>query len=112
VKGGKEFIGQKVKIHVVKSKLTKPFKKAELRMMFDENDVARFDPIHSTLEFLIENKLITGDKSWVTWVDGKKYQPKALAAKISAEGARADLLKFLPEKAIETEFETPIAKAA
>jgi protein RecA len=112
VKGGKEFIGQNVKIHVVKSKLTKPFKKAALRMMFDENDVARFDPAYSTLEFLIENKLITGDKSWVTWIDGKKYQPKVLAAKINAEGTRAELLKFLPSTAIETEFETPIAPVA
>jgi protein RecA len=111
VKGsGKEFVGQNIKIHVVKSKLTKPFKKAQLRMMFDENDVARFDPVHSTLEFLTENKLIPFNAGYITWTDGKKYYLKALAAKINAEGTRAELLKFLPSTAIETEFETPVAK--
>lgn len=112
VKGGKEFIGQNVKIHVVKSKLTKPFKKAALRMMFDENDVARFDPVHSTLEFLTENRLIPFNAGYITWTDGKKYYLKALAAKLNAEGKRDELIPFLPAKAIETEFETPIAKAA
>jgi recombination protein RecA len=111
VAGGKEFIGQNVKINVVKSKLTKPFKKAELRMMFDENDVARFDPVHSTLEFLVENKLIPVAGAYINWTDGKKYHLKQLAEKINKEGTRAELLKFLPSKAIEVEFETPTGPA-
>lgn len=93
----KEFVGQKINIEVTKSKLTKPFKKAALRMMYDEFDVARFDFPHSLLEYLIDKELVKYSAPYVTWTDGKKYHTKALAAKINADGAYAELLAILPK---------------
>ena len=93
----KEFVGQKINIEVTKSKLTKPFKKAALRMMYDEMDVARFDFPYSLLEFLVEKGLVSYSAPYITWTDGKKYHVKALAAKINEDGSYAELLALMPK---------------
>lgn len=82
VGGEKDFVGQKITMQVVKSKLTKPFKEAEMRLMYDECEVASFDVVHSTLEYLIEKGAIEYSKPYVTW-NGKKYHVKSLAAEIN-----------------------------
>jgi protein RecA len=96
VPGGKEFIGQNVKMEVIKSKLTKPFKKCEIRMSFDEDGVARFDSTYSLIEHLVDLKCLTKDGQRIVWSDGKKYFVKELAAKIDSEGLRKELEGFLP----------------
>jgi protein RecA len=104
VAGGKEFVGQNITAQVTKSKLTKPFKEANMRMTFDEAGVARFDREFSTIDFLKDKGTLPYSKPYVTWIDGKKYHVKALAQHIRATGQQAELLKFLPA--------APIAAAA
>ena len=92
----KEFIGQKISIQCMKSKLTKPFQECNLRMVFNDDGSVKFDTTTSLLEYLIENSLIEYSKPRVTWTDGKKYFVKELAAKIDAEGLQAELIAKLP----------------
>lgn len=96
VAGGKEFVGQNVKMEVIKSKLTKPFKKCEIRMSFDDDGVARFDSTHSLIEHLVDMKLLVKEGQRVVWSDGKKYFIKELASKIDSDGMRAELDSLLP----------------
>lgn len=95
-----EFAGQRIGIQVVKSKLTKPFQTAKLRLMYDENEVAFFDTILSCLEFLTENKGISTAGSYIEWVDGSKSYPKALAKKIHDDPAMQVILRDLVVKAL------------
>jgi protein RecA len=96
VAGGKEFVGQNITAQVTKSKLTKPFKEASLRMTFDEAGTARLDRFFSTVEFLKDKGTLPYSKPYVTWIDGKKYHVKALAEHIRANNQWDELLKFLP----------------
>lgn len=96
-KGGeKEFAGQIITAQVTKSKFTKPFKEADMRMTFDEGGVAHFDMTHSLLEFLIKKGAVSYSKPYVTWDDGKKYHVKALAKHIDETGQQAALMAKLP----------------
>ena len=95
-----EFAGQRIGIQVVKSKLTKPFQTAKLRLMYDENDVAFFDTILSCLEFLTENKGSSTAGSYIEWVDGSKSYPKALAKKIHDDPAMQVILRDLVVKVL------------
>ena len=95
-----EFAGQRIGIQVVKSKLTKPFQTAKLRLMYDENEVAFFDTILSCLEFLTENKGISTAGSYIEWVDGSKSYPKALAKKIHDDPAMQVILRYLVVKTL------------
>ncbi|MFT4064374.1 hypothetical protein [Paraburkholderia sp.] len=100
VPGGKEFVGQNITAQVTKSKLTKPFKEANLRMTFDDAGVARLDKVFSTIDFLKEKGTLPYSKPYVTWIDGKKYHVKALAEHIRNTGTQSELLKFLPTPAV------------
>ncbi|MPQ56346.1 recombinase [Duganella sp. FT27W] len=95
-KGGKEFVGQNIKIEVTKSKLTKPFKKTELRMSFDEDGVARFDRDYSLVELMLEQKLLDSPSNgYVTW-DGKRLSKRSMADLIGAEtGLREKLVAMM-----------------
>jgi RecA/RadA recombinase len=95
--GEKEFVGQMISIQCVKSKFTKPFSECELRMSFNDVGAAAFDKIASLLDYLIDKKLITYNKPRVTWTDGKQYFTKALATKLTEEGAYDQLLALLPK---------------
>lgn len=96
-KGGeKEFAGQNITAQVTKSKFTKPFKEANLRMTFDDAGVAHFDMTFSLLEFLIEKGAVPYSKPYATWDDGKKYHVKALAKHIDETGQQAVLMAKLP----------------
>lgn len=93
--GAKEFVGQNVKIECVKSKMTKPFKKTELRLAFDDlTGMASFDFVHSMIEEAKGKGLLESSGAFVTWVDGKKYNMKPLVEKIKSEGL-IDQLKAL-----------------
>jgi len=86
VAGGKEFVGQNIKMEVVKSKLTKPFKKCEIRMAFDDDGVARFDTTYSLIEELLGQKKLTSPKNgYVEW-EGKQLSKRALADLINETG--------------------------
>jgi RecA/RadA recombinase len=79
VSGEKTFVGQKINIQVVKTKLTKPFKETSLRMSFDEAGTAYFDLEFSLVEALMERKkLPTVDKSYTQW-EGVRRTKKELA---------------------------------
>ena len=93
--GQKEFVGQMVGIQCMKSKLTKPFDEASLRMSFDEFGAAHFDVTTSLIDFLVDQKKIPSAGARVTWIDGKSYFKKALAEKIESDGSQAELLKLL-----------------
>lgn len=89
--GEKEFVGQKISIQCVKSKMTRPFKETSLRLSFEDDGQANFDNITSMLEHLIDTKEIAASGARVTWTDGKSYYKKQLAAKIVEEGLEAEL---------------------
>lgn len=82
VEGEKKFIGQQINAECVKSKLTAPFKKTQMRMVFNEMDVMVFDVAFTMIENAIELGLLEYNKPHVTWTDGKKYHVKSLAKKI------------------------------
>lgn len=102
VDGEKEFVGQNINIQVTKSKLTKPFKEAKLRMSFDEFGVARFDKDYSLVEKLIEDKiLVAPSNGYVTW-DGKRVSKRGMADLITADSAlRAKLVAQLYSRGAE-----------
>lgn len=84
--GGKEFIGQNIKMEVTKSKLTKPFKKCSIRMDYDDDGVAHFEASYSLIDLLLEQKKLDAPaKGYVTW-EGKRFSKKALAEHIDATG--------------------------
>lgn len=94
-KGGKQFVGQTIKMECVKSKLTRPFQRCELDMVYDDLGVAHFDPIGSTLNYLTKNKIIPMSGAWIKWSDGQSYQKNKLIEKIKAEGGMAVLQPYL-----------------
>ena len=96
---GKEFAGQKIAIKTVKNKLTKPFQECDMRMMFDDAGVARFDIVGSLLDYAVEHKLIPSAGARVTWTDGKSYFRKALVEKITSEGLANDLIAIVVKSA-------------
>ena len=93
----KEFVGQQISIQCVKSKFTKPFQECELRLMFDENDIASFDTVYSLIEYLIGAGLIPYSKPRLTWKDGKQYFTKAFAQKVRDENLWPELVAMLPK---------------
>lgn len=95
-KGGKEFVGQNIKIEVTKSKLTKPFKKTELRMSFDDDGVARFDRDYSLVDLMVADKLLeVPANGYVTW-DGKRLSKRAMADLVGTEpGLREKLVAIM-----------------
>lgn len=93
--GEKEFVGQLVGIECVKSKMTKPFGTADLRMSFDDMGVARFDVVTSMIDHLIDQGKLSASGARVTWTDGKSYFRKSLAEKIVTEGLQAELNAML-----------------
>lgn len=95
VAGGKEFVGQNIKMEVVKSKLTKPFKKCEIRMAFDDDGVARFDTTYSLIDLLLDQKkLVSPRAGFVTW-DGKQLSKRALTDLINETGIIAQFNALL-----------------
>lgn len=95
VAGQKEFVGQKIGIQVVKTKLTKPFKETSMRMSFDEMGMAFFDKEFSLIEELVEQKKLTEPrKGFYDW-KGTQYSKKQLAEKVRAEGLGPELIAIL-----------------
>jgi protein RecA len=95
VAGQKEFVGQKIGIQVVKTKLTKPFKEASMRMSFDDMGMAYFDIEYSLVETLVDaKKLEEGRKGFYKW-KGTEYSKKQLAEKVRAEGLVPELVAML-----------------
>lgn len=94
--GEKEFVGQKITINCVKSKLTAPYKKCSLDLTFDENGMARFDEEAGMIEHLKNIGAIASSGARVTWTDGKQYYVKVLAEKIRTDDAYSELVNLLP----------------
>lgn len=92
----KIFVGQDIKVKVVKSKMTQPFRVAEQRMEFNERGNLQFNMAYSTIEMLIARGKITKEGTWLTYpVDGQKYQGSAALAKhINEKGLQKELAKF------------------
>lgn len=90
----KEFVGQDIRAQVTKSKLTRPFQTARLRMTFDENGVAHFDYAFSNIQYLLDVGKLVKDGNNVVWTDGKKYGHKALARKLTEAGQVEELMKL------------------
>lgn len=92
----KIFVGQDIKVKVVKSKLTKPFRVAPQRMEFDADGNLQFNMALSTIEDLIAKGKIPKEGTWLTYPgDGKKYQGAAALAKhINDNGLQKELAKL------------------
>ena len=94
VKGGKEFVGQTIKMKTVKNKLTKPFQEFNLNMMFEGDGVAYFDVTGALLDSAIALGKIEQGGAYITWADGKKYHRKPLIKHIE-ENSLYDELRAL-----------------
>lgn len=95
VAGEKEFVGQKINIQVVKTKLTKPFKETSMRMSFDEDGIAYFDKEFSMVESLMEAKKISVPRQgYVEW-DGKQRSKKEFAEIIRSDNLMPTLTALL-----------------
>jgi len=92
----KVFVGQNIKVKVVKSKLTAPFRVAEERMEFDDAGNLKFNMAYSTIEMLVTRGKIPKEGTWLTYPgDGKKYQGVAALAKhINDNGLQKELAKL------------------
>ena len=93
--GGKSFVGQTINIKCTKSKLTKPFQECALDMVYDDLGVARFDAVGSTLNYLIDKKVIETSGPRVKW-NGKTYFKNQLNEVITNEGGLDVLKPLLP----------------
>lgn len=92
----KQFIGQSINIKCTKSKLTRPFQECALDMVYDDLGVAHFDAVGSTLNYLIDEKIVKTAGPRVVWTDGKNYWRKDLLEKINSEGGLEILMPMLP----------------
>lgn len=91
-----DVVGQVTGVTTKKNKVSRPFQEVDLRLTFDEDGMAHFDFTGGMIDFLVTNKKLDMAGAYITWIDGKKYYKKALAAKIDAEGAVAiEALKAL-----------------
>jgi len=97
IKQGTEIIGQEVTGKFVKNKISRPFREAKWRFMFNPKDgTGYFDRERSLVEFLISiGKIDKGTAGRIVW-DGKTTHPETLARKIEAEGKFDELVKLLP----------------
>lgn len=89
-----EFAGQRIGIQVVKSKLTRPFQTAKLRLMYDDMGVAFFDVVTSSIEFLVSQKALPMAGSYIEWEGGKVYA-SVLAKKAMSDPATLKSLNDL-----------------
>jgi recombination protein RecA len=95
VDGAKEFVGQKINIQVVKTKLTKPYKEASMRMSFDEAGTAYFDKDFSLVEAVIEAKKIPLPRNgFVEW-EGKQLSKRAFSDLVKAASLQPKLVEML-----------------
>jgi len=69
---GKESIGIKCKVKVIKNRLGPPMKSAEFNILFDRG----IDDASSWLDVLVKGEVLTGDKKAYKYTDanGKKYE--------------------------------------
>jgi protein RecA len=95
IDGEKTLVSQTVIAEVVKSKFTRPFVKAELEMVFNDDGSCEFDHVAGLIEYGIGNGKIAYAKPRIQWIDGKQYHRGALAEKIKAEGSQKDLLAMV-----------------
>lgn len=95
VAGGKEFVGQKINIQCVKSKMTKPFKETAMRLTFDESGVAYFDKEFSLVEEMIEKKKIATPRNGYVEYEGTQYSKKQMAEKIRTEGLGPKMIALM-----------------
>lgn len=94
VDGKKQFVGQDISVKVAKSKLTKPFQVADLRMTFDDMNVAHFDMAYSTIDWLVKEGKLIKEGNYIVWIDGKKYNHEPLAKLINDGGLHHELAKI------------------
>lgn len=94
-----EFAGQRISIQVVKSKLTRPFQKAKMRLMYDDEGVAFFDVITSMIEFMLANDILKKAGSYVVW-EGSNTYASALAKKADSDPATLTALTDLLKSAL------------
>jgi recombination protein RecA len=78
IKDGDEFVGQIITAKTVKNKLTRPQQKVQWILKFNENDVAEFDAVASSLQYLKEKGMIDSSGAYYVW-GGKKLHLGKLA---------------------------------
>jgi len=94
VGGVKEFKGREISMECVKSKNTRPFQCADLRLVYDERDKASFDFTTGMINHLLDIGKLTKEGTMILW-EGKKYFASVLAKKIDAEGKYPELVAML-----------------
>jgi len=100
-----EVLGMEITALVAKNKITRPFRKATWRFMFQPDGYGRFDVERSTIDFLLKQKMIEAGRAGYAIWDGKQVHVEALARQIEKEGRMAELLALLPK-----EYEPEVGK--
>ena len=96
VEGADEMIGQTIRAKVVKSKHTRPFSVAELRMGFNPDGSAFFDEATVLIDYLQKLDIIQTSGNYVLW-NGTKYYKKVLAKKLTSEDKISELRALIPK---------------
>ena len=97
-----DIIGQEVTAKLMKNKITRPFKKATWRFMFNEDGSGDFAFELSLINFMIAKGMLESKQAgWVTWEE-KRTSVKQLAEKIRAEGRYQELIDMMPDGVVES----------
>jgi recombination protein RecA len=75
LKKGEEFVGNRVRVKIVKNKVAPPFKQAEFDILFDEG-ISRSSNL---IDVGIEAQILQKSGSWITYGDAKLGQGKDAA---------------------------------
>lgn len=89
----KEFKGSLIGMETVKNKMTRPFQNVELRLMYDESGMAKFDFTTGYIESLVASGKLEEKSGRVTF-DGKTYF-KSVLAKLIDDAGRQDELRAM-----------------
>lgn len=92
----KEMVAQTITAKVVKSKHTRPFTTAELRMGFNHDGSAFFDEAWVLIDYLIKLGIMETSGTYVIWEEKKIYK-KALVKKIVKDGTVDTLRALVPK---------------
>lgn len=97
IKKSGEIIGMEITANMIKNKVSRPFKQATWRFMFEEDGSGRFDVERSTVDLLERLKVLkTGRPGFVEW-EGKQIGKEALARQIQSDGSFSKLTALLPK---------------
>jgi recombination protein RecA len=91
-----EILGNEVTARFIKNKVSRPFLKAKYRFMFQPDGTGRFDVELSTVNYLVEQGVLTKGRPGYYLFDEVQMTPEQIARKVQKEGRMKDLEAMMP----------------